>query len=54
MGVLLTLLFGLALWIVLWGASLMKSFDAFLIAFALVLIAATVRMVVPYLPGRKD
>ncbi|HET6549403.1 MAG TPA: hypothetical protein VFG79_13140 [Solirubrobacter sp.] len=54
MGLLLTLLFGLSLWIVLWGTDLMKSFDAFLIALALVLIAATARMVAPHLPGDKD
>jgi hypothetical protein len=32
MGIFLTLIAGLVLWIVLWGTSLMKSFDAFLIA----------------------
>ena len=32
MGVLLTLIASLALWIVLWGTDLMKSFDAFLSA----------------------
>jgi hypothetical protein len=54
MGLLLTLLVGLSLWIILWGTDLMKSFDAFLIALALVVIAATARIVAPYLPGSKD
>lgn len=54
MGLLLTLLVGLTLWIVLWGTSLMKSFDAFIIALALIVIAATARIVAPYLPGGKD
>jgi hypothetical protein len=53
MGLLLTLIAGLALWIVLWGTSLMKSFDAFLIAMFLVLLAATARIIVPYLPGGR-
>jgi Mn2+/Fe2+ NRAMP family transporter len=53
MGLLLTLITGLALWIVLWGTSLMKSFDAFLIAMLLVLLAATARIIVPFLPGGR-
>ena len=40
MGIFLTLIVGLALWVVLWGTSLMKSFDAFLIGMLLVLLAA--------------
>jgi hypothetical protein len=54
MGILLTLIAGLVLWIVLWGASLMKSFDAFLIAMVLVLLAGAAHILVPYLPGGKD
>jgi hypothetical protein len=53
MGIFLSLIVGLALWIVLWGTSLMKSFDAFLIAMLLVLLAATARILVPYLPGGR-
>jgi hypothetical protein len=55
MGVYLTLIAGLVVWLVLWAPGLMKSFDAFLIGMALVLLAATVRIALPYLPGgRKD
>ena len=53
MGIFLSLIVGLALWVVLWGTSLMKSFDAFLIAMLLVLLAATARILVPYLPGGR-
>ncbi len=53
MGLLLTLIAGLALWVVLWGTDLMKSFDAFLIAMVLVLLAATGRLLLPYLPGGR-
>jgi hypothetical protein len=31
----------------------MKSFDAFLIPMTLVLLAATVQLVIPYLPGSR-
>jgi hypothetical protein len=54
MGIYLTLIVGLVVWVVLWGASLMKSFDAFLIGLLLVLLAATFSIVVRYLPGGKD
>ena len=53
MGVLLTLIASLVLWIVLWGTSLMKSFDAFLIAMLIVLLAAAGRVLLPYLPGSR-
>jgi hypothetical protein len=54
MVVFLTLIAGLAIWVVLWGTSLMKSFDAFLIGMLLVLLAATWHILVRYLPGGKD
>jgi hypothetical protein len=54
MGLLLSLIAGLVVWIVLWGVSLMKSFDAFLIAMLFPLLAATALIVVKYLPGSKD
>jgi hypothetical protein len=53
MGLLLTFTAGLAIWIVLWGTDLMKSFDAFLITMLMVLLAATARVVMPYLPGKR-
>ena len=54
MGIYLTLIVGLVVWVVLWGASLMKSFDAFLIGMLLVLLAATFSILGRYLPGGKD
>jgi hypothetical protein len=54
MGLFLTLITGLVVWIVLWAPGLMKSFDAFLIGMFLVLLAAGTRILLPYLPGRKD
>jgi Mn2+/Fe2+ NRAMP family transporter len=53
MGLALTATAAAALWIVLWATGL-KAFDGFLIGLVIVLIAATVRMVAPYLPGREE
>lgn len=53
MGIYLSLIAGLVVWVVLWGASLIKSFDAFLIGMLIVLLAATFHIVRPYLPGGR-
>lgn len=53
MAVFLTLIASLALWTILWGASIMKSFDAFIICMLLVLLAATAKLIAPYLPGGR-
>lgn len=52
MGLLLTATAGLVLWIVLWSLEV-KGFDAFMITTAMVLVAATVRIVWPHLPGNR-
>lgn len=52
MGLLLTTIAGLVVWIVLWSLGT-KSFDAFLICLLMILIAATMRIVSPYLPGNR-
>jgi hypothetical protein len=52
MGLLLTTIAGLIIWIVLWAIDV-KSFDAFLITLAMVIVAATLRIVAPYLPGNR-
>ena len=54
MGIYLTLIVGLVIWIILWGTSLMKSFDAFLIAMMFPLLAATAVIVIKYLPRGND
>jgi hypothetical protein len=54
MGIFLTLVAGLTLWVVLWGTSLMKSFDAFLIAMLFPLLAAAATVLVKYLPRGND
>jgi hypothetical protein len=53
MALLLSLITGLAIWIVCWATGLMKSFDAFLIVLVIVLLAAAARLVTPYLPGGR-
>jgi hypothetical protein len=41
---------GMVVWIVLWALGT-KGFDAFMITLTLILVGATLRMLVPYLPG---
>lgn len=52
MGLLLTTIAGLMLWIVLWALDV-KSFDAFMLTLLMIILAATARMVAPYLPGNR-
>jgi hypothetical protein len=53
MGILLTTIAGLALWIILWAIDV-KSFDAFLITVLMIVIAATAHIVAPFLPGNRS
>jgi hypothetical protein len=52
MGLLLTTIAGLSLWIVLWALGV-KSFDAFMITVAMIVIAATVHVFAPFIPGNR-
>jgi hypothetical protein len=52
MGVLLTLIAGLVVWVVLWAIGA-KAFDAFLLTLVMLVIAAAVRLLVPFLPGNR-
>lgn len=53
MGLLLATVAGLVVWIVLWAIGA-KSFDAWMVGVAIVLVAATGRIVLRYLPSRED
>jgi len=53
MGLVLTITAGLIIWIILWAQGI-KSFDAFLVVIALALVAATARIVGPFLPGNRE
>jgi len=53
MGVLLTLIAGLGVWIVLWAIGA-KSFDAFLITIVMLIVAAAAHLIWPTLPGNRD
>ena len=53
MGVLLTLIAGLSIWIVLWAIGT-KSFDAFLITIVMLIVAAAAHIIWPTLPGNRD
>jgi hypothetical protein len=52
MGLFLTFVAGLVLWLVLWAIGI-KSFDAFMVTVLMVVIAASARIVSPYLPGNR-
>jgi hypothetical protein len=52
MGVIVASTFGLILWLVLWALGV-KAFDAFLLTMLIALVAATLRMIAPYLPGNR-
>jgi hypothetical protein len=52
MGLVLATTFALVVWIVLWAMGA-KSLDAFLVSTVIITLAATGRILKPYLPGRE-
>jgi hypothetical protein len=52
MGLLLTFIAGLVIWVVLWAIGI-KGFDAFMITIVMVLIAAAAHIIAPFLPGNQ-
>jgi hypothetical protein len=52
MGLVLATTAGMVVWIVLWSLG-SKGFDAFMLAVAIVLVGATLRLLSRYLPGRR-
>jgi hypothetical protein len=53
MGLILTATAGLVVWIVLWALG-SKGFDAFMLAAAIIIVGATLRILSGYLPGRRS
>jgi len=51
-GVLLTLIAGLVVWVVLWAIGA-KSFDAFMITVLMLVVAGGAHLLFPHLPGRS-
>jgi hypothetical protein len=51
MGLVLATTFAMIVWIVMWSIGA-KSLDGFLVATIIILLASTVRILKPYLPGR--
>jgi O-antigen ligase len=51
-GLLLTTIAGLVVWIVLWAIGV-KSFDAFMITVAMIVIAAAFHVFAPVIPGNR-
>ena len=52
MVILVAFTIGMVWWVSAWALGV-KSFDAFMITILMVLVAATVRIVTPYLPGNR-
>lgn len=44
---------GLVVWIVLWALGV-KAIDAFMVTVIILVVAVTVRILTPYLPGNRD
>jgi hypothetical protein len=53
MGLILTVTSGLVVWIVLWALGA-KGFDAAMLAGAIILVGACLKIVSGYLPGRRS
>jgi hypothetical protein len=53
MGVVLAAIAGVLLWIILWSLEV-KALDAFMLTVLIVVVALTLRMMAPYLPGNRD
>jgi hypothetical protein len=53
MGLILTVTGGLVVWIVLWALGT-KGFDAFMLASAITLVGASLKILSGYLPGRRS
>jgi hypothetical protein len=51
MGVLLTLIAGLVIWVVLWAIG-SSGFDAALVTLLIMVVAGCAHVLVPHLPGR--
>jgi len=52
MGIILAATAGLVIWIVMWSLEV-KAIDAVLVTLVVIVVAQTVRMVLPYLPGNR-
>jgi hypothetical protein len=52
MGFVVATTFGLVVWLVLWALGV-KSIDAFMITVLIAVVAVTLRILVPYLPGNR-
>jgi hypothetical protein len=53
MGIVVATTFGLVVWLVMWALGI-KALDSFLITLAVVVVAAAVKILAPYLPGNRE
>jgi hypothetical protein len=52
MGILLTLIFALVVWVILWAIG-GSGFDGFLVALLIMMFAAGAKVLAPFLPGNR-
>jgi hypothetical protein len=53
MGLILTATAGLVVWIVLWSLGA-RGFDGFMLAAAIILVGASLKILAGFLPGRRS
>jgi hypothetical protein len=53
MGIVVATTFGLVVWLVMWALGI-KALDSFFITLAVVVVAAAVKILAPYLPGNRE
>lgn len=52
MGTILAVTAGLCVWLIMWALDI-KAIDAFIVTVLIVVVALTVRMILPYVPGNR-
>lgn len=52
MGTILATTAGLCIWLIMWSVDV-KALDAFLVTLLIMILALTVRMLLPFVPGNR-
>ena len=52
MGTILAAAVGLCIWLIMWSLDV-KALDAFLVTLLILIVAATMRILLPFVPGKR-
>ena len=52
MGTILAAAIGLCIWLIMWSVDV-KALDAFLVTLLILIVAATMRILLPFVPGKR-